>query len=151
MKFSVYWNLIDNMCLLHKKTELSIVPFFLMILIIGIKIALSYYTFGVGVEFDRWLFLISAFIMILCLYQAYTSYSSFKIYTIILVSLFILGACFDLSYSVIDETANFEYIIHIIDTGVLPVMGDQWNAAAINSVNFSEFLVRWYQCFQIMI
>lgn len=121
-----------------KKLGPEFVSFVLLIVLIAIKIALSYYSFGINVEFTRWLFLISAAVSGLCIYFACKSYGCFKLYSLIVLSVCAASCCLELSYSVLDENAHFEYVMHILDTGTLPVIGDPWSASAVNSVNFGE-------------
>jgi hypothetical protein len=121
-----------------KKESLGIVPFALFILLVAVKIALSYYTFGVSAELTRWLFVTSAAVSALCIYFASKSYGCFKLYSAIILSLFLANCCIDLVFSPVDECAHFEFIEHILGTGTLPVIGDPWSASAINSVNYGE-------------
>ena len=121
-----------------KKIGLGIVPLVLLVALIAIKTAVSYYTFGASAEFSRWLFVISAGVSVLCIYFACRSYSCFKLYSGIILAVFAASCCLELVFSPIDECAHFEYAAHILGTGTLPVIGDQWSASAINSVNFGD-------------
>ena len=121
-----------------KKIGLGIVPLVLLVALIAIKTAVSYYTFGASAEFSRWLFVISAAVSGLCIYFACRSYSCFKLYSGIILAVFAASCCLELVFSPIDECAHFEYVAHILGTGTLPVIGDPWSASVINSVNFGD-------------
>ncbi len=125
---------------IFQKTGIGIVPFLLLLVLIFSKISLSYYTFGVDVEFTRWFYVISAVVAGLCIFFACRNYNFFKLYASILLSLFALSSLVDLGYSPIDEAAHFEYAVHLFNTWTLPVLGEQylWDASAVNSVNFCE-------------
>jgi len=121
-----------------KKPGLGIVPFVLLILLVAVKIALSYYTFGVSVEFTRWLFVTSVAVSALCIYFASKYYGCFKLYSLVILSIFLANCCLELVFSPVDECAHFEFVAHMLGTGTLPVIGDPWSASAINSVNYGE-------------
>lgn len=121
-----------------KKPGLGIVPFVLLILLVAVKIALSYYTFGVSVEFTRWLFVTYVAVSALCIYFASKYYGCFKLYSLVILSIFLANCCLELVFSPVDECAHFEFVAHMLGTGTLPVIGDPWSASAINSVNYGE-------------
>jgi len=123
---------------LLKKVDLGFIPFILLTALIILKIALSYYTFGVNIGFDRWLYFISAAVSLSCLYFACKAFRYFKLYSAILAILFVANCGLELAFDPIDECAHFEYITHIAEKHELPVWGGEFLASAVNSVNFDD-------------
>lgn len=107
-------------------------------MLVVIRVALSYYTFGISIELKRCLFVVSVVVFGLCLYFAYKSFGYFKLYSAILASLFLINGSLELKFDPIDECAHFEFVTHIVNTGNLPVWGDQWSASDINSIGLLD-------------